>query len=69
MSDPRLEDHAIGVELQMNELVEQRERASVQGDDVRASALTVELEGLQEELASTAEQIAGESWDEPVIRD
>lgn len=69
MSDPRLEDHAVGVELQITELVEQRERAVVQGDDSKASVLTTEIEGLQEELASTAEQIAGETWDEPVIHE
>ena len=69
MSDPRLEDHAVGVELQITELVEQRERAVVQGDEVRAAALTVQIEGLQEELASTAEQIAGESWAEPTIHE
>jgi hypothetical protein len=69
MADPRLEDHAVGVELQITELVEQRERALVQGDDGRAAELTREITGLQEELASTAEQIAGESWDEPVIHD
>jgi hypothetical protein len=69
MSDPRLEDHAVGVELQLTELVEQRERAVVQGDAPRADALQTEIEGLQAELASTAEQIAGESWDEPVIHE
>jgi hypothetical protein len=69
MSDPRLEDHAVGVELQITELVEQRERAAVQGDEGRAAELSREITGLQEELASTAEQIAGESWDEPVIHD
>ena len=69
MSDPRLEDHAVGVELQITELVEQRARAAVQGDAARADDLQREITTLQEELASTAEQIAGESWDEPVIHD
>ena len=69
MSDPRLEDHAVGVELQITELVEQRARAEVQGDTARAEHLQREIATLQEELASTAEQIAGESWAEPVIHD
>lgn len=58
MTDPRLEDHLVGLELQLVELVEQRERARVQhrpGDAVRIQA---EIEALQEEMARTAETIA-----------
>lgn len=63
MTDPRLEDHAIGVELQMTELVEQMERARVQGRDDRVAELQRELEALQDDLATTAESIADEHWD------
>jgi len=62
MTDPRLEDHAIGVELQINELVEQIERARVQGRPERVAELQPELEALQDELAETAEHIGDEHW-------
>ena len=52
MTDPRLEDHAVGVELQMTELVEKIERA-----------LQRELDVLQDDLVLTSETIADEHWD------
>ncbi len=58
MTDDHLEDHAIGVELQITELVEQRERALVQGDEARAALLGREINVLQEDLMETSEQIA-----------
>ena len=58
MADEHLEDHAIGVELQLNELVEQRERALVQGDDGRVATLDAEIAALQDELMETSELIA-----------
>lgn len=63
MTDRRLEDHAFGVELQLTELVEKRERALVQGRHERARELTVEIEALQAELAATAEQIVDEHFE------
>lgn len=53
-----LEDRAVGVELQLNELVEQRARAVVQGDAVRAARLEAQIGALQDELADTAEHLA-----------
>lgn len=61
MADPRLEDHAVGVELQIVELVERMERARIQGEDEEADRLEREIAGLQAELARTAEKIAGDS--------
>lgn len=58
MTDDHLEDHAIGVELQITELVEQRERAIVQGDPGRARSLDAEIATLQQDLMETSEQIA-----------
>ena len=55
--DPRLEDHVVGLELQIVELVEQRERALVQHDDAEAARIQGEIDALQLELASTAEQL------------
>lgn len=67
VTDPRMEDHAIGVELQLTELVEKRERALVQGRPDRAQELTREIEVLQTELAATAERIGAEHFDPPEI--
>lgn len=58
MHDPKLEDHATGLELQIVELVEQAERARVQGRLVDAARLDREIERLQGELAATAERAA-----------
>jgi hypothetical protein len=62
MNDPRLEDHAIGVELQITELVEKIERARVQGRQERVAQLQPELDALQDELAATADKIAAGHW-------
>ena len=56
-ADPRLEDHVVGLELQIVELVEQRERALVQHDEPEASRIQGEIDALQLELATTAEQL------------
>lgn len=58
MTDEHLEDHAIGVELQITELVEKRQRAVVQGDTDRAAALDVEIAALQVDLVETSDRIA-----------
>ena len=67
MTDPRLEDHAIGVELQITDLVEKIERARVQGRDERVKELQPQLEALQDELATTAEAIADEHWEQAEV--
>ena len=61
MTDPRLEDHLTGLELQIVELVEQRERARVQHDDAEVARLGQELDELQAEMARTAEAISNEA--------
>jgi hypothetical protein len=58
MHDPKLEDHVVGLELQIVELVEQRERATVQHDEAEAARIQGEIDALQAELAQTAERIA-----------
>ena len=67
MNDPRLEDHAIGVELQMTELVEQIARARVQGRLDQVAKLQPELTALQDDLATTADRIANEHWEHASI--
>jgi predicted nucleic acid-binding Zn-ribbon protein len=57
-ADPRLEDHVVGLELQIVELVEQRERATVQHDDAEAARIQREIDALQGEMAAAAEQLA-----------
>ncbi|MHB8294077.1 MAG: hypothetical protein ACYDH5_05510 [Acidimicrobiales bacterium] len=51
-------DHALGVELQIEELVERRERARVQGRHGDIAPLDAELGELYAELAVTAERDA-----------
>ena len=58
MTNPRLEDHLVGLELQLVELVENKHRAEVQGREEDATVLAAEIAALQLELATAAEQIA-----------
>ena len=61
MVDPRLEDHAVGVELQIVDLVERRERASAQGRASDAAQLQAQIDVLHSELARTADVIASQA--------
>lgn len=56
--DFRPADHAMGLELQIEELMEQRRRAQVQGRSEDVARLAAEIEALQSELAATAEILA-----------
>ena len=67
MIDPRLEDHVVGLELQIVELVEQRERAVVQGRPRDVARIEREIEALQEEMARTADAIARRDADVPAF--
>lgn len=57
MTDPRLADHMVGLELQMIELEERRQRAQVQGDRVAMARLESEIGQLRAEMAATAEHL------------
>ena len=57
MTDPQLEDHVVGLELQLVELVESQQRAEVQGRTEDARRLQAEIGELQAELAAYAEHI------------
>jgi hypothetical protein len=61
MTDPRLEDHVVGLELQLVELVERRERANVQGLADEAEVISREIEALQTELIVSAEALAADN--------
>jgi hypothetical protein len=58
MTNPRLGDHATGLELQIEELVDRRERARREGWPSQVRALDRQITALQFELAETAEQLA-----------
>ncbi|HET6811251.1 MAG TPA: hypothetical protein VFH50_09600 [Acidimicrobiales bacterium] len=52
LKDPNsVEDHALGLELQLIELVEQQERARVQHRDDAVATIQKEIDALQKELA------------------
>ena len=59
MTDPRPGDHALGLELQIEELVERRERARLQGSATDADRLSAEIAVLHEALASGVVEPAG----------
>ncbi|GAC1354588.1 MAG: hypothetical protein NVSMB4_16020 [Acidimicrobiales bacterium] len=60
MNDARAAgDHALGLELQIEELVEQRERARVQHRAEDEAKLTEQITALQGELAEAVEQAFG----------
>jgi len=69
MTDPHLEDHAFGVELQLNELVEEQARARVQDLPERVASLQAEIETLQDDLATTSDQIAEPGHEESEVVD
>ena len=58
MIDAHLEDHVVGLELQLVELVEQRERADVQHRPHDAARIQQEIDAVQEEMARAAEALA-----------
>ena len=60
MTDFRPADHAMGLELQLEELFEQQRRAMVQGRGPDAEQLQSEIEQLQSELAATSELVVRE---------
>ena len=60
MTDPRLEDHVVGLELQLVELVEQQHRAEVQHRPEDAAKLEPAIAAVQQELAVTAEVLSSE---------
>lgn len=60
------EDHALGLELQLIELVERQTRAHVQHRDGDAAAVQREIDELQRELAAVTESMTQPSGDGPV---
>jgi hypothetical protein len=65
--DNHLEDHLVGLEQQVVELVEQERRAELQGDDVEATRIEHELSGLYTDMARTAERITAGGYPTAVV--
>ena len=57
---PQLQDHAVGLELEIVELARQADQAAQEGWPEREAELRRELEGLYAELASVAERLTEE---------
>ncbi len=57
---PHLQDHAVGLELEIVELARQADQAAHEGWPEREAELRKELEGLYAELASVAERLTEE---------
>jgi hypothetical protein len=55
--EPQLQDHAVGLEMQIVELARQADQAAHDGWPDREAVLRKELEGLYSELASVAERL------------
>lgn len=65
----QMEDHLVGLELELVELVEQHERATVQGQPVDAARIQRAIDLLQEEMARTAEAVARPDAARPTFHD
>ena len=57
---PHLQDHAVGLELEIVELARQADQAAHEGWPEREAELRKELDGLYAELASAAERLTEE---------
>lgn len=57
---PHLQDHAVGLELEIVELARQADQAAHEGWPQREAELRKELDGLYVELATVAEQLTDE---------
>ncbi len=54
---PHLQDHAVGLEMEIVELARQADQAAQEGWPDRETELRKELEGLYGELATVAEEL------------
>jgi len=58
--DPHLQDHAVGLEMEIVELARQADEAAHDGWPDREAELRKELDGLYGELATVAEKLTDE---------
>jgi hypothetical protein len=66
VSDPRIGDHATGLELQLEELVVRREHARRKGWASEVHDLELEIAALQLELADVADQVDARHF-QPIV--
>jgi len=64
--DPQLQDHAVGVELEIVELARKADQAALEGWPDEEARLRKELETLYAELASVAERLTTEPTTTPL---
>jgi hypothetical protein len=57
---PHLQDHAVGLEMEIVELARQAEQAAHEGWPDREAEIRKELDGLYSELATVAERLTQE---------
>ena len=57
---PHLQDHAVGLEMEIVELARQADQAAHEGWPGREAELRAELDGLYGELATVAERLTDE---------
>lgn len=57
---PQLQDHAVGLEMEIVELARQADQAAQEGWPDREAQLRRELDGLYGELASVADRLTAE---------
>jgi hypothetical protein len=67
MIDPRLGDHATGLELQLEELVDRRKRAQREGWPSQVRLIDRQISALQQELAETADRVADTHYRTAII--
>ncbi len=58
--DPQLQDHAVGLELEIVELARKADQAALEGWPDEEASLRKELDTLYAELASVAERLTSE---------
>ena len=59
--DPQLQDHAVGLEMEIVELARQADNAAHDGGPEREAELRAQLDKLYAELASVAERLTDEA--------
>ncbi len=58
--DPQLQDHAVGLEMEIVELARRADQAAQEGWPAEEAELRQELNGLYSELATVAERLTDE---------
>lgn len=66
--DPQLQDHAVGLEMEIVELARQADQAAVEGWPDEEARLRADLDTLYAELASVADRLTGGATTEPPVQ-